>query len=250
MYNLTVDEAHTFFVGDGDWLVHNTRICRLAPYWGDEPRQKSGLSNLNQLAMTYAIRYTDPNLIIGARPIALGAAYLDGVVMSKPELAKKLDNLNAGLRLVKVPRYNADGSPTGTYRIMLVKSDLDIGVVARRVDNGFVNVPDSQFISMRWDPRLEINLPDSSGILAGKTGNFINAFNGSDIVMHGSLHNGMIDPNVPIGIRTPGFREYFFDEPWFFFDQDGYFGTYYAHEWIPHNLPDVWQGILNSGGGS
>jgi hypothetical protein len=23
MYNLTVDEAHTFFVGDGAWLVHN-----------------------------------------------------------------------------------------------------------------------------------------------------------------------------------------------------------------------------------
>jgi hypothetical protein len=23
MYNLTVDEAHTFFVGDGEWLVHN-----------------------------------------------------------------------------------------------------------------------------------------------------------------------------------------------------------------------------------
>jgi hypothetical protein len=24
MYNLTVDEAHTFFVGDGEWLVHNS----------------------------------------------------------------------------------------------------------------------------------------------------------------------------------------------------------------------------------
>ena len=24
MYNLTVDTAHTFFVGDGQWLVHNT----------------------------------------------------------------------------------------------------------------------------------------------------------------------------------------------------------------------------------
>jgi len=24
MYNLTVEDAHTFFVGDGDWLVHNT----------------------------------------------------------------------------------------------------------------------------------------------------------------------------------------------------------------------------------
>jgi A nuclease family of the HNH/ENDO VII superfamily with conserved AHH len=23
MYNLTVDKAHTFFVGDGQWLVHN-----------------------------------------------------------------------------------------------------------------------------------------------------------------------------------------------------------------------------------
>ena len=23
MYNLTVEEAHSFFVGDGDWLVHN-----------------------------------------------------------------------------------------------------------------------------------------------------------------------------------------------------------------------------------
>lgn len=24
MWNLTIDEAHTFFVGDGEWLVHNT----------------------------------------------------------------------------------------------------------------------------------------------------------------------------------------------------------------------------------
>jgi hypothetical protein len=34
MYNLTVDQVHTFFVGDGQWLVHNrcsparTRLCR------------------------------------------------------------------------------------------------------------------------------------------------------------------------------------------------------------------------------
>lgn len=27
MYNLTVDEAHTFYVGDGQWLVHNLKIC-------------------------------------------------------------------------------------------------------------------------------------------------------------------------------------------------------------------------------
>ncbi len=31
MYNLTVDEAHTFFVGEGQWLVHNTDDCWLGP---------------------------------------------------------------------------------------------------------------------------------------------------------------------------------------------------------------------------
>jgi len=31
MYNLTVDDAHTFFVGDGQWLVHNT-CPDLQPY--------------------------------------------------------------------------------------------------------------------------------------------------------------------------------------------------------------------------
>jgi hypothetical protein len=33
MYNLTVEEAHTFFVGDGGWLVHNNQ-CDLFPYSG------------------------------------------------------------------------------------------------------------------------------------------------------------------------------------------------------------------------
>jgi hypothetical protein len=27
MYNLTVEVAHTFFVGEGEWLVHNTGPC-------------------------------------------------------------------------------------------------------------------------------------------------------------------------------------------------------------------------------
>lgn len=28
MYNLTVDTAHTFYVGEGQWLVHNADACR------------------------------------------------------------------------------------------------------------------------------------------------------------------------------------------------------------------------------
>ena len=27
MYDLTVDEVHTFAVGDGQWVVHNTDLC-------------------------------------------------------------------------------------------------------------------------------------------------------------------------------------------------------------------------------
>jgi hypothetical protein len=34
MYNLTVDEAHTFFVGDGEWLVHNCGGGRQLPLPG------------------------------------------------------------------------------------------------------------------------------------------------------------------------------------------------------------------------
>jgi hypothetical protein len=30
MYNLTVDISHTFFIGDGQWLVHNTGPCGFA----------------------------------------------------------------------------------------------------------------------------------------------------------------------------------------------------------------------------
>lgn len=33
MYNLTVEEAHTFFVGEGEWLVYNSGPCLTS--WGD-----------------------------------------------------------------------------------------------------------------------------------------------------------------------------------------------------------------------
>ena len=30
MYNLTVDDVHTFYVGEGEWLVHNQNPCKMA----------------------------------------------------------------------------------------------------------------------------------------------------------------------------------------------------------------------------
>ena len=40
MYNLTVNEAHTFFVGDGQWLVHNADLC--------DPRRLPSLEQLGK----------------------------------------------------------------------------------------------------------------------------------------------------------------------------------------------------------
>jgi hypothetical protein len=37
MYNLTVATAHTFFVGDAQWLVHNCGGTTTKPQWPDNP---------------------------------------------------------------------------------------------------------------------------------------------------------------------------------------------------------------------
>jgi len=43
MYNLTIDTAHTFFVGEGQWLVHNA--CGYSDEWfeglGDMPPESA-----------------------------------------------------------------------------------------------------------------------------------------------------------------------------------------------------------------
>jgi len=49
MYNLTVDEAHTFFVGDGQWLVHNSN-CRLY----DPLNDKAALMDFANRAKAYS----------------------------------------------------------------------------------------------------------------------------------------------------------------------------------------------------
>ena len=51
MYNLTVAEAHTFFVGEGEWLVHNTGKCPTGLKNSTE-----GLRNLFNLRDTGSIR--------------------------------------------------------------------------------------------------------------------------------------------------------------------------------------------------
>jgi hypothetical protein len=67
MYDLTVDEAHTFFVGEEEWLVHN-QSCTFAEFYArhsDEIRTNSrminrddyGLSELEVLSMSSWLHY-------------------------------------------------------------------------------------------------------------------------------------------------------------------------------------------------
>jgi RHS repeat-associated protein len=79
MYNLTVDEAHTFFVGDGQWLVHNT--CTLYPYYpggGHHIHAKRAFQDQNAVDIApynhrtaLAIRYTDLGIYAGDNGVAL-----------------------------------------------------------------------------------------------------------------------------------------------------------------------------------
>ncbi len=50
MYNLTVDEAHTFYVGDGRWLVHNDS-CRSA---ARAAMRAMGLENVDLYGRSYS----------------------------------------------------------------------------------------------------------------------------------------------------------------------------------------------------
>ena len=47
MYNLTVAEAHTFYVGDGDWLVHNCGdVDDAVPKWPDTVKKMEEYLNM------------------------------------------------------------------------------------------------------------------------------------------------------------------------------------------------------------
>ena len=52
MYNLTVDVAHTFFVGDGQWLVHNCNSAGIAKHAEDrlDDFAEFGVNDLDDLA--------------------------------------------------------------------------------------------------------------------------------------------------------------------------------------------------------
>ncbi len=232
MYNLTVSLVATYLVGDGQWVVHNSDFCSIDYYI-------SGLSERNQTAMVEAIRQSDPNLIIAARPRALGAAHLDGTLMNKPESAEKIYKLGAGARLISVPQVaGLGGDRLGTNRTMVAISDLDIGLVARNTGSGFTHVPDDQFISMIYDPVRQLRLPNPNGRLPG---NLINRLNGADIVMHGSLVDGLVRDVV--SLYDPRFPPMFDEELWFVFGETGLINYGLGQTMTNQYLPHIWKQI-------
>jgi hypothetical protein len=66
MYNLTVDEAHTFFVGDGQWLVHNTCTPysdeHTGRYWPENEAERIAMEKVMDDPLNGAVK---KNLILG-----------------------------------------------------------------------------------------------------------------------------------------------------------------------------------------
>lgn len=52
MYNLTVDTAHTFFVGEGEWLVHNTNPNCLIHFFDSRQLQEKFSSHAADFGIT------------------------------------------------------------------------------------------------------------------------------------------------------------------------------------------------------
>ena len=77
MYDLTVESVHSFAVGEGDWVVHNTNPCNLAP-------KESGLGEDFQQAYVDVNNLVYDEWIGGIRPRAMGATQLEGSVLNKP----------------------------------------------------------------------------------------------------------------------------------------------------------------------
>jgi hypothetical protein len=84
MYNLTVDTAHTFFVGDGQWLVHNDcrKINMDAIDWGDYPDDLSPIPEGN-------LSFLDGDDYLFARDLA--DAHNDFLHANFPEKYKGFD---------------------------------------------------------------------------------------------------------------------------------------------------------------
>ncbi len=227
MYNLTVSLVATYLVGDGQWVVHNVNSCYF-----------DGLSPRNQEAIVQAIQQSDPNLIVAARPRAPGAASLDGILPSKPEGADKIYGLWAGARLIEVPQVDPQGRSLGTMRTMVAISDLDIGLVARKRGRSFVSVPDDEFVTMMHDAASMLRLPDPEGMLPG---NLINRFNEADVVMHGSLVEGVLKRVV--SLEDPRILKMFEAEHWSVFGASGLIDFGLGQKITRGYLPQVWNQI-------
>lgn len=65
MYNLTVDVAHTFFVGNGQWLVHNAGPCGNIGFRGLVKNQP--LSELTHTQIYNAMSETSASSILKIR---------------------------------------------------------------------------------------------------------------------------------------------------------------------------------------
>jgi hypothetical protein len=119
MYNLTVDEAHTFFVGDGQWLVHNcadrlTTVQRLI----DATNRQA-----EELRATLSRSQRGPVLTGVAHPL-LDEVYF-GLNHSKPpsNLPQVLQELDAAYTIERRALASVNAGVPGTHSEIYALAD-------------------------------------------------------------------------------------------------------------------------------
>jgi hypothetical protein len=125
MYNLTVDEAHTFFVGEGQWLVHNACNYDLTDLGTDPANNKFRVWEANT-GERLVHDYIEPNF-----PEVTSLSRLNERV-HPTKAGDWIDSRGItydGVSVVPHPSFSVDQFKASIFVHMIVKRNIDYIVV-------------------------------------------------------------------------------------------------------------------------
>jgi hypothetical protein len=139
MYNLTVDTAHTFFVGDGQWLVHNTN-CAPNPHIAAAERAKTlaeeSVENLHLLYPTTKNRPTAYSVAVSTRTGNVYRGQSGAPIPKGDEIHPTLANRMPNSSLTNWPVANCAEFKACNLALFAGENLEDLAVYTVRVSNG------------------------------------------------------------------------------------------------------------------
>ncbi len=166
MYNLTVSEAHTFFVGDGQWLVHNA--CNVIRYGGGAASELGGQSASIARELANELRekvlfFDNFSVTVGVVPLGNGRF---GITAFKPKNPQQWERISNGLKelaeengYVWIDNAAEAGSDAAHAERVLIDSGYDV----IGISNTKGPCPSCQDVIDPALPDVEVVFPERKG---------------------------------------------------------------------------------------